>query len=167
LSIIKELVKCKTKQSRLRTFSASRGPLLIPGELLSVTEQDSLVEDLLKEHVDCMEQPKLLKECIHQIKGCKLLCNCGNAARTSKINGGKKNKDRVNDEVTHPLPLEGTTKEDVMQIVEAAAMVYKVMEEKHKMDSSLLKEPAILEDERHLNEFALQLVMPHLRHPRV
>jgi hypothetical protein len=63
--------------------------------------------------------------------------------------------------------LEGTTKEDVMQIVEAAAMVYKVMEEKHKMDSSLLKEPAILEDERHLNEFALQLVMPHLRHPRV
>jgi hypothetical protein len=128
--------------------------------LLSVSEQDSLFEDLLKEHVDHMEQPKLLKECIHQIKDCKLLCNCGSAARTSKINGGKNNKDRVNDEVTHPLQLEGTTKEDVMQIVEATAMVYKVMEELHKM------ELAILKDERHLDEFALQLVMPHLWHPR-
>jgi hypothetical protein len=31
-SIIKELVKCKTKQSCLRSFSTSRGPHLIPGE---------------------------------------------------------------------------------------------------------------------------------------
>jgi hypothetical protein len=31
-SIIKELVKCKTKQSCLRSFSASRGPHLIPGD---------------------------------------------------------------------------------------------------------------------------------------
>jgi hypothetical protein len=30
-----------------------------------------------------------------------------------------------------PLPLEGTTKEDVMQMVEVTAMVYKVMEEQH------------------------------------
>ena len=35
-------------------------------------------------------------------------------ARTSGINGGKNNKAGANDEVTHPLPLEGTTKEDVM-----------------------------------------------------
>jgi hypothetical protein len=47
-SIIKELVKCKMKQSCLRSFSASRGPHLIPGELLSITEQDALFEDLLK-----------------------------------------------------------------------------------------------------------------------
>jgi hypothetical protein len=40
-SVIKELVKCKMKQSCLRTFSTSRGPHLIPGELLSVTEQDA------------------------------------------------------------------------------------------------------------------------------
>jgi hypothetical protein len=113
-SIIKALVKCKTKQSHLRTFSASRGPHLIPGELLSVTEQDALFEDLLKEHVDYMEQPKLLKELIHQIKDNKLLSDCGNAARTSGINGGENNKAGVNDEVTRPLPLEGTTKEDVM-----------------------------------------------------
>jgi hypothetical protein len=32
-SVIKELVKCKTKQSFQRSFSASRGPHLIPGEL--------------------------------------------------------------------------------------------------------------------------------------
>jgi hypothetical protein len=64
-SIIKALVKCKTKLLCLRTFSASRGPDLIPGELLSVTEQDALFEDLLKEHVDCMELPKLLKELFH------------------------------------------------------------------------------------------------------
>jgi hypothetical protein len=126
-SIIKELVKCKTKQSRLRTFSASRGPHLIPGELLSITEQDALFEDLLKEHIDRMEQPKLLKELIHQIKDNKLLSNCGNVARTSGINGGENNKAGANDEVTHPLPLEGTTKEDIMQMVEAIAMDYKVM----------------------------------------
>jgi hypothetical protein len=41
-SIIKELVMCKTKQSHLRSFSASRGPNLIPGVLLSITEQDAL-----------------------------------------------------------------------------------------------------------------------------
>jgi hypothetical protein len=91
-SIIKALAKCKTKQSGLRTFSASRGPHLILGELLSVTEQDALLEDLLKEHVDGMEQPKLLKELIHQIKDNKLLSDCGNVARTSGINGGENNK---------------------------------------------------------------------------
>jgi hypothetical protein len=90
--------------------------------LLSIT----LFEDLLKEHVDHMEQPKLLKELTYQIKDNKLLSNCGNKARTSRINGGKNNKARANNEVTCPLPLEGTTKEDVMQMVEATAIVYKV-----------------------------------------
>jgi hypothetical protein len=42
-------------------------------------------------------------------------------------------------------------------MVEATAMVYKVMEEQHKMDSIVPKEPAILKDEMCLNEFALQL----------
>jgi hypothetical protein len=55
----------KIKQSCLRSFSASRGLHLIPGELLSVTEQDALFEDLLKEHVNHMEQTNLLKELIH------------------------------------------------------------------------------------------------------
>jgi hypothetical protein len=50
---------------RASLFSASRGPHLIPGELLSLTEQDSLFQDLLKEHVNCMEQTNLLKELIH------------------------------------------------------------------------------------------------------
>jgi hypothetical protein len=40
------------KQSHLRTISASRGPHLILGELLSITEQEALFEDLVKEHVD-------------------------------------------------------------------------------------------------------------------
>ena len=42
-------------------------------------------------------------------------------------------------------------------MVEATAMVYKVMEEQHKMDSFVPKELAILKDEMRLNEFALQL----------
>jgi hypothetical protein len=46
-------------------------------------------------------------------------------------------------------------------MVEATAMVYKVMEEQHKMDSFVPKEPAILKDEMHLNEFALQLCRTH------
>jgi hypothetical protein len=91
-SVIKELVKCKTKQSCLRSISASRGPHLIPGELLSVTEQDSLFQDLLKEHVNHMDQTNLLKELIHQIKDNKLLSDHGNAARTSSINGGEKTR---------------------------------------------------------------------------
>jgi hypothetical protein len=103
-----------------------------------------------------MEQANLLKELIHQIKENKLLSNRGNVARTSGINGGKNNKAGANDEVTCPVPLEGTTKEDVMQMVEATAMVYKVMEEQRKMDSFVPKEPAILKDELRLNEFALQ-----------
>jgi hypothetical protein len=61
-----------------------------------------------------MEQTNLLKELIHQIKGNKLLSDRGNAARTSSINGGENNKAGANDEVMHPVPLEGTTKEDVM-----------------------------------------------------
>jgi hypothetical protein len=73
------------------------------------------------------------------------------------MNGGKNNKARANHDMTHHLPLEGTTKEDVMQMVEATAMVYKVMEEQHQMDSFVPKEPDILKDEMHLNEFALQL----------
>jgi hypothetical protein len=82
-------------------------------------------------------------------------------ARTSGINGGKNNKARANDEVMHPLPLKGTTKDDVMQMAEATAMVYKVIEEQHKMDSFVPKELAIPKDEMHLNEFALQLCRTH------
>jgi hypothetical protein len=52
-----------------------------------VTEQDALFEDLLQRHVDCMEQPNLLKELIHQIQDNKLLSNHGNMARTSSMNG--------------------------------------------------------------------------------
>jgi hypothetical protein len=42
-------------------------------------------------------------------------------------------------------------------MVEATAMIYKVMEEQHNMDSLVPKEPAILKIEMRLNEFALQL----------
>jgi hypothetical protein len=104
-----------------------------------------------------MEQTNLLKELIHQIKDNKLLSDHGNMARTSGINGGENNKAGAHDEVTRLVPLEGTTKEDIMQMVKATAMVYKVMEEQHKIDSLVAKEPTILKDEMHLNEFALQL----------
>jgi hypothetical protein len=46
-------------------------------------------------------------------------------------------------------------------MVEATTMVYKVMEEQHKMDSFVPKKQAILKDEMHLNEFALQLCCTH------
>jgi hypothetical protein len=100
-----------------------------------------------------MEQMNLLKELIHQIKDNKLLSNRGNAARTSGINGGENNM--------CPVPLEGTTKEDIMRMVEATAMVYKVIMEQHNMDSFVPKELAILKDEMCLNEFALQLCRTH------
>jgi hypothetical protein len=108
-----------------------------------------------------MEQTNLLKEFIHQIKDNKLLSNRGNMARTSGINGSKNNQAGAHDEVTCTVPLEGTTKEDIMQMVEATAMVCKVMEEQHKMDSFVPKELAILKHEMHLNEFALQLCHTH------
>jgi hypothetical protein len=91
----------------------------------------------------------------------KLLSNHGNAARTSSIKGSKNNKAGANDEVMHLVPLEGTTNEALMQMVEATAMVYKVMEKEHKMDSFVPKELAIMKDEMHLNEFALQLCCTH------
>jgi hypothetical protein len=53
--------------------------------------------------------------------------------------------------------LEGTTKADVMRMVEVTAMVYRFMEEQHQLDSSLPKQPLILQDVRRLNEFALTL----------
>jgi hypothetical protein len=86
-----------------------------------------------------MEQTNLLKELIYQIKDNKLLSDRGNAARTSGINGGENNKAGANDEVTHLVPLEGTTKEDIKQMVEATAMVYKVMKEQHNVDSLVMK----------------------------
>jgi hypothetical protein len=46
-------------------------------------------------------------------------------------------------------------------MVEATAMVYKVMEEQHKMDSFVPKELAILKDEMPLNAFSLQLCRTH------
>jgi hypothetical protein len=61
-----------------------------------------------------MEQLNLLNELIHQIKDNKLCSDHGNVARTSSINDGENNKAGANDEVTCPLPLEGTTKEDIM-----------------------------------------------------
>jgi hypothetical protein len=51
--------------------------------------------------------------------------------------------------------LEGTTKADVMRTVEVTVMVYRFMEEQHKLDSSLPKQPLILQDMKRLNEFAL------------
>jgi hypothetical protein len=48
-------------------------------------------------------------------------------------------------------------KADVMRMVEATAMVYKFMEEQHKLESSLPKQPSILQDGKRLDEFALAL----------
>jgi hypothetical protein len=61
-----------------------------------------------------MEQTNLLKELIHQINDNKLLSDHGNMARTSSISGSKNNKAGANNEVTCPVPLKGTTKEEIM-----------------------------------------------------
>jgi hypothetical protein len=87
----------------------------------------------------------------------KHLSDQGNATRTSGINGGKNTSAGIADEVTCPLPFEGTMIADVMRMVEATAMVYKIMEEQHKLDSSLPKQPSIMQDVKRLDEFALAL----------
>jgi hypothetical protein len=48
-------------------------------------------------------------------------------------------------------------KADVMRMVEATVMVYRFMEEQHKLDSFLPKQPLILQDVKRLNEFALAI----------
>jgi hypothetical protein len=53
--------------------------------------------------------------------------------------------------------LEGKTVANVMRMVEATVMVYKFMEEQHKLDSSLPKQPSIMQDIKSLDEFALAL----------
>jgi hypothetical protein len=51
---VQHLVKNWTKQP-IKTFSASKGPPhFIPGELLSVTDQEILYQDDIKVHVDHM-----------------------------------------------------------------------------------------------------------------
>jgi hypothetical protein len=71
----------------------------------------------------------------------------------------------ANNEVSRPLPLEGTTKEDIMWMVEATAMVYKVMEEQHKVDSLVPKEPTILKNAM-LCQWICFAIMPHPWHTR-
>jgi hypothetical protein len=54
-------------------------------------------------------------------------------------------------------------------MVEATTMIYKVMEEQHKIDSfgcSCAKELTTLKDEMHLNELTCFEVMPHPWHTR-
>jgi hypothetical protein len=70
------------------------------------------------------------------------------------INGGENTSAGISDEGTCPLPLEGTTKADVTRMVEGTEMVYKFMEEQHKLDSSIPKQPLILQDVERLNEYS-------------
>ena len=148
--------KLKKRSIPLKTFSASNGPHLIPGELFCTTEQDLLYNEVMKEHVDRMGHAQMLDDFLPQIKS-GTTCDRGNVARTSGINGGENTKAGVDDEVTRPQPLCGTTREDVLRMVEATAMVYKVMEAEYKADPNLPKNPAILQDKIRLHEFALAL----------
>jgi hypothetical protein len=103
-----------------------------------------------------MNHREQLNDLLPQIRD-KHVSDRGNVAQTSGINGGKNTSAGISDEVTRPLPLEGTTKADVMRMVEATAMVYRFMEEQHKLDSFLPKQPLILQDVKRLNEFALAI----------
>jgi hypothetical protein len=103
-----------------------------------------------------MNHREQLDDLLPQIRD-KHISDQGNTTQTSGINHGKNTSAGISDEVTHPLPLEGTIIADVMRMVEATAKVYKFMEEQHKLDSSLPKQPLILQDVKRLNEFALAL----------
>jgi hypothetical protein len=85
------------------------------------------------------------------------LSDQGNASQTSGINGGDYTSAGIADEVTCPLTLEGTTIADVMRMVEVTAMIYKFMEKQQKLDSSLPKQPSIVQDVKRLDELALDL----------
>jgi hypothetical protein len=76
---------------------------------------------------------------------------------TVELHGEGNTSAGIADEVTCPLPLEGTTIADVMRMVEATAMVYKFMQEQHKLDSSFPKQPSIMQDVKRLDELALAL----------
>jgi hypothetical protein len=134
-SKVQHLSKNWTKQP-LQTFSASKGWHFIPGELLSITDQDILYQDIFKGHVHHMNHSEQLDDLLPQIRE-ENLCDQGNAAQTSGINCGENSSAGIEDEVTHLLPLEGIMKADVTRMVEATAMVYKFMEEQHKLDSYL------------------------------
>ncbi len=111
-SKLQHLVKNQTQQP-LQTFSASKGLHFIPGELLSVTDQDILYQNVIKGHVHHMNSEQL-NNLLPQIRE-NNLSDQGNAAWTSGINGGENTSAGIKDEVTCLLPLEGTTKADVMR----------------------------------------------------
>jgi hypothetical protein len=111
----------------------------------------------MKGYVYHMTHWEQLDHLLPQIRE-KHVSDQGNAAQTSGIIGSENTSAGIANEVTHPLPLEGTMiLADVMRMVEVTAMVYKFMEEKHKLDSSLPKQPSILQDVKRLNEFAWAL----------
>jgi hypothetical protein len=60
-SKVQHLVKNQTKKP-LQTFSASKGPHFIPGELLSVTDQDVLYQDIFNGHVHHMNHSEQLDD---------------------------------------------------------------------------------------------------------
>jgi hypothetical protein len=66
-SKVQHLVKNRTKQP-LQTFSASKGPHFIPGELISVTDHDVLYEHVMKGHVDRMNHREQLDDLLPQIR---------------------------------------------------------------------------------------------------
>jgi hypothetical protein len=68
----------------------------------------------MKGHVDRMNHREQLDDLLPQIRD-KHISDQGNVTQTSGINGGKNTNAGVSDEVTCPLPLEGTTKADVMR----------------------------------------------------
>ena len=77
-SKVQHLVKKRTKQP-LQTFSASKGPHFIPGELISVTDQDIFYQDVIKDHAHHMNHWEQLDDLLPQIR-VKHLSDQGNAA---------------------------------------------------------------------------------------
>ena len=75
----------------------------------------------------------------------KHISDQGNVAWTSGIDGTKIPVCWCFRQGDMPTPVE-QRKTDVMRMVEATVMVYRFMEEQHKLDSSLPKQPLILQD---------------------
>jgi hypothetical protein len=66
-SKVQHLVKNWTKKP-LQTFSASKGPHFIPGELLSITDQEVLYQDIFNGHVHHMNYLEQLDNLLPQIR---------------------------------------------------------------------------------------------------
>jgi len=108
---------------RTRVLGANSGPHIHPGDVLSVNEKDEVYHLIAKPHTDSFCNG-LLDDLMPVIE--KGVCDRGNNAVTKGYNDGENTRVTPGDKVAKPLPLSGTTKEDVQRMMIATDMVYEL-----------------------------------------